>query len=84
MMISAAPVMMPRGRADAEGDGSVVVAGLAVALPDAAEQEHLVVHREPEEDGEEEERHPGFDRLRLLRPRSSLPIPFWKTSTSSP
>ena len=53
-------------RADAEGDRVVVVAGLRVALANPAEQEHLVVHREAEEDGEEEERHPGLDDVDLL------------------
>ena len=53
------------GRADAVGDGVAVVAGLPVALADAAEQEHVVVHREPEEDREQKQRHPGFDRVDL-------------------
>ena len=37
-----------------------------VALLDPAEQEHLVVHREAEQDREQEERHPGLDRVHLL------------------
>ena len=56
----------PRGRADAEGDSTRGVTGLRVALLDPAQQEHLVVHREAEEDGEEEERHPRLDVSHLL------------------
>ena len=53
-------------RRDAERHRLGRVAGLVVALSDPAEQEHLVVHREPEEHGEEEQRHPRLDRVRLL------------------
>ena len=53
------------GAADAVAHGLARVAGLVVALLDAAEQEHLVVHREAEEQGEEHERHPGLDALHL-------------------
>jgi len=44
IMIAAAPVMMRR-RADAVGDGGAVVVRLAEAFLDAAQQEHVVVHR---------------------------------------
>ena len=50
-------------RSDAKGDG-VRVAGL-LQLADATEQEHLVVHREPEEDGEQKQRN---SRRRSSRP----------------
>ncbi len=83
-MISAAPVMMPRGRGDAERDRLGGVAGLVVALADPAEQEDLVVHREAEQHREEEERHPGLDRVDLLEAEQAAPTPCWKTSTSSP
>ena len=65
-MISAAPVMIRAVERDPELDRVGRVAGLRVALADAAEQEHLVVHREPEQDREEEERHPGLDDVDLL------------------
>ena len=73
MMMSAAPVMSravePTPKATEPGG----VAGLRVALLDPAEQEHLVVHREAEEDGEEEERHPGLDRVDLLEAEELVP-----------
>src|SRR5205807_7587379 len=52
-----------RGRADAVSDRFGVVAGLEEALADPAEQEDVVVHGHPEEDAEEEERHPGDNRV---------------------
>ena len=64
-MISAAPVIR-RAVEPTPNEIVVVVAGLRVALANPAEQEHLVVHREAEEDGEEEERHPGLDDVDLL------------------
>ena len=60
-MISAAPVIRRAGGRDSELDRVGVVAGLGVALADPGEEEDLVVHREPEQDGEEEERYPGLD-----------------------
>ena len=65
-MISAAPVMRRAVEPTPKATASVVSPVCVVALADPAEQEDLVVHREPEEDGEEEERHPGLDRVRLL------------------
>ena len=44
----------------------------------------MVVHREPEQHGEQEERQPGLDRVHLRKPKSSLPTPSWNTSTISP
>jgi len=62
-MMSAAPVMiLASSRCRRRSP-----AGHRVALPDLRKQEDLVVHREAEEDGEEEERHPGLDRLHLLK-----------------
>ena len=73
MMISAAPGDEARGRADPERDRVVGRPRLRVALADAAEQEDLVVHREPEEDGEEEERHPRLDDGDLLEAEELVP-----------
>ena len=67
-MISAAPVMIRAVEPTPNMTASVVSPRLVVALADPAEQEHLVVHREPEEHGEEEQRHPRLDRVRLLEP----------------
>ena len=64
-MISAAPVMIRAGRRDAERDRFAVVVRLVVVLTDPAEQEDVVVHRQAEQDREEEEREPGLDRLDL-------------------
>ena len=83
-MMSAAPVMMPAVDAHAVGDRFGVVARLVEALLDPAEQEDVVVHREPEEDGEHEERQPGLDAFDLWKPSRSAPTPCWKTSTMSP
>ncbi len=74
----------PRGGGDTVRDRLRAVPRSRVELPDAAEQEHVVVHREPEEHCEEEERHPGLDRVDVLEPEQLVPTPFWKTSTSSP
>ena len=63
----------------------VAVAGCHVFLPDSGEQEHLVVHREPEEDGEHHQWHERDDRHRVVRaPISSLPQPHWNTATITP
>ena len=83
-MISAAPVMIRAVEPDPERHRAGGVAGGREPLPDPAEQEDLVVHREPEEHREEEERHPGLDRIHLLEAEELVPTPFWNTSTSSP
>ncbi len=46
----------PAGPLQAEGNGLAVVTGPVVLLPDPAEQEHLVVHRQPEQYGEQQHR----------------------------
>ena len=66
MMISAAPVIRRAVEPTPKEIAPAVSPVCAVALLDPAEQEHLVVHREAEEDGEEEERHPRLDRVDLL------------------
>ena len=65
-MISAAPVMMLAvWRRPYSTDGPVL-AGLVVALLDAAKQEDVVVHGEAEENREEEQRQPGLDHGSFL------------------
>ena len=56
----------PRRRRDAPTTASCVEPEAVVALLDPAHQEHLVVHRQPEQHREEEERHPGVDHVRVL------------------
>ena len=48
--------------------GFVVVAGRHVLLADPGQEEHLVVHREPEEDGEHDQRQERVDRHRAVQP----------------
>ena len=49
----------PGGLGEPVGDGERVVAGLVVLLLDPRQQEHLVVHREPEQDREDPDRAAG-------------------------
>ena len=58
----------PGGARQAPDDGFVVVAGRHVLLTDPGQEEHLVVHREPEEDGEHDEREERVDRHRAVQP----------------
>ena len=61
-MIAAAAVMT-RAVADKPSATAVVLfAGAQVLLPDAREQEHLVVHREAEQDREHHDRQERLDR----------------------
>ncbi len=46
--------------------------------------EHVVVHREAEEDHEQEQRDEGVDAAVELKPSNPLPTPYWKTSTITP
>src|SRR5215211_205184 len=55
----------PRRGADAVDDAVAGAAGQGVALADAAEQEDLVVHAEPEQDAEQKDRDPRIDALDL-------------------
>ena len=52
--------------AHAEGNGVSVVVRLVVTLADPAEQEDVVVHRQTEQHGEQEQRDPGLNSLDLL------------------
>ena len=65
-MISAAPVMIPPVIANALRDRPGVVAVHEVALTDAGEEQHLVVHRQSEEDREHQDRRGGDDRPRRV------------------
>ena len=74
-MISAAPVMSRAVDETPWTTASVVEPRLVVALLDPAEQEHLVVHREAEQDREQEQRHPGLDRVDALEAEQPAPDP---------
>ena len=73
-----------RGRLDAVGDGVVVAHAAVDGLADAAEDEHVVVHREAEEDHEQEQRDPGATPPTDWKSSSVSPWPSWKTSTRTP
>ena len=85
MTISSAADVMIRPRAlQALGHGAVVVAGLVPRLLDAGEQEHLVVHRQPEG---EDEHDTGITRSSEpggSKPSSAGRCPSWNTQTSAP
>jgi hypothetical protein len=66
MMIAAAPVISRAVEATPVDDRAGRVPGRRPGLVDAAEQEHLVVHREAEQDREQKDRHPRLDRVDLL------------------
>ena len=66
IMMSAALVMGRPVRAMPSRMASLRVAGGLVALADRGQQEQLVVHRQPEEQGEEEQRCPGVDEALVL------------------
>ena len=86
IMISAADVMTRAVAAMPSITASVVVvAGAQVLLADAAEQEHLVVHRQPEQDREHHHRDEAARSARLVRRRTGLrPQPHWNTATITP
>ena len=56
----------PGRRRDASDDRVARRARRVVPLLDPAHQEHLVVHRQPEQHREEEERNPRVDHVRVL------------------
>ena len=56
----------PRGRADTLDDRALGLAVLQVLLADPAEQEHLVVHRQTEQDREHQHRCQRHDRHGLV------------------
>ena len=64
---------------------SSVAHAAVVELPDAGEDEHVVVHREPEQDHEQEQRQPVRDSaVRGETDQRLQPLPFWNISTSTP
>ncbi len=65
------------GRGQAVGDGEAVVTGSVVLLPNARQQEDLVVHREPEHDREQhhrDERLDGPGPLDAQQPAEPAPL----------
>ena len=73
-----------RGRLDPVRDRLVGGQAALDRLTDPAQQEDVVVHREPEQDHEQEQRDNRVDPPVGVKPRSPLPMPCWKTSTSTP
>ena len=77
-------------RDDAGGDGDAVPDRLVGrhagvdGFADAAQDEDVVVHREPEEHDEEEQRQPRDDRAVRLEAEQRLGPVCWKTRTSTP
>ena len=67
-MMIAAPVMIPPVVRRPYATASVLSPGLVVLLPDPRQQEHVVVHRQAEQDREQEQREPRLDRIDLLEP----------------
>ena len=67
----------------ADDAAAVVLPGVDVLL-DLAHEEHLVVHRQPEEDGEHEERDVGDDRHRVVEADEPADQPHWKIAVSTP
>jgi hypothetical protein len=60
-------------RAAAEGNGLIVVARIDPLLVDAADQEDLVVHGKPEQDGEQHHRQEHLDGAGLGVGQQGLP-----------
>ena len=59
---------------DARGDGLVGRHAAVDQLLDPAQDEHVVVHREPEQDHEQEQRQPGRDSAgAIVKPSSDAP-----------
>ena len=61
------------GRGQAVGDRGAVVPAPMPLLVDAADQEHLVVHREPEQDREHDHRQERLDRPGLVDAEQARP-----------
>ena len=74
----------PAGALEPDGDRLGVVAGAVVLLLDAGEQEHLVVHRQPEGDAEHEDRHGDVELPVAVKPRRPDRCPSWKIHTIAP
>ncbi len=74
------------GGGEAVGDRAFVLSlGAVVLLLHPREQEHLVVHREPEHDREHHHRDERLDRAPACRcRRASRASPHWKIATTTP
>ena len=84
-MITAAAVMIRPGPLEPVRDRRLVVVALVPRLAHARDEEHLVVHREPEEHREQEDRDPALDLGELVEARAgSGRRPKRKTTTSIP
>ena len=53
-------------------DGARVVLHVVPRLAHPRDEEHLVIHREPEQHGEQEDRDPAFDLIDLVQPREAV------------
>ena len=67
--------MIRPDRCSPSDDGAVVVVALRVQLDDAGEQEHLVVHRQPEAEGQHEQRDRRLDRADRREAEQPLQVP---------
>ena len=57
---------------------------LVVGLVDPGEQEHVVVHAQPEQDREHHDRDERDDRDAAVGADQARPEPYWKTATTTP
>ena len=67
-MMIAAPVMIPPVVRNPYVTASALSPRLVVLLSDPREEEHVVVHRQAEQDREQEQGQPRLDRVGLLEP----------------
>ncbi len=73
------------GALEPDGHRRRVVAAAVVLLLDAGEQEHLVVHRQPEGDAEHQDRRGDVESGRwAVKSSSPAPLPSWKIHTMAP
>ena len=74
-MMAAAAVITRAVDGQPVGHRGAAVAGAVPLLPDPGEQEHLVVHRQAEHDGEQHHRHERLDRGALDVEQAAAPAP---------
>ena len=82
--ISAAEVTIRPLRSSPRGDGLGVVAGPVPDLLHPRQQEDLVVHRQPEQDAEQDHRLGRLDEPERLEAEDADRLPSWKIQTSAP
>ena len=70
-MISAALVITPPVLDESLDDGVGVGRTVQPRLANTRDDEDLVVHREPEQHREEEDRHPTFDLAHVIGPKDA-------------